>query len=83
MRNRKPLRLGIYKMVSDISGREFPSNEMRELQGDQKGLWCHKSEWNPEHPQLKIRTVRDIQNVPIARPEPPENFPPPPLPEDL
>lgn len=72
-----------YKMVSDISGRVFKSNEMRELEGDQKGLWCHKSEWNPAHPQLKIRARKDDQTVPVARTEPPELFPPPPQPEDL
>jgi hypothetical protein len=72
-----------YNMVSDISGRVFPSDEMRELQGDQKGLWCHRSEWNPAHPQLKIRPRRDDQSVPVARTEPPELFPTPPTPDEL
>ena len=77
------LKLGEHNFISDISGFKFKSGDMRKLQGTQKGLVCHKSEWNPPQPQLKVRGIPDRQNVPNPRVRPPDDFSPPPNPEDL
>lgn len=77
------LKLGDHWVISDISGFKFPASEMKKLTGEQEGLLVHKSEWNPEHPQLKIKARKDEQNVKNVRLRPPDEFPPPPTQDDL
>ena len=82
-RRNKNLRLGQHLAISDISGFKFLSGEMRKLSGTQKGLLCHKSEWNPAHPQLELRSREDKQNVTAARPRQTDQFPTPPTQDEL
>lgn len=77
------LKLGDHWVISDISGFKFPASEMRKLSGEQKGLVCHKSEWNPQHPQLVLRTRADKQTVKLVRLRGEDKFETPPKPEDL
>lgn len=70
-------------MISDISGFKFPASEMKRLTGEQSGLFCHVSEWNPAHPQLKIRARTDDQSVKNVRLRPDDQFPTPPTQDDL
>ena len=69
------LKLGDHWAISDISGFKFPSSEMKVLTGEQAGLLVHFSEWNPAHPQLKIRARKDDQNVKNVRLRPVDEFP--------
>lgn len=69
------LKLGDHWVISDISGFKFPASEMIKLSGEQKGLLCHKSEWNPAHPQLTIRAREDDQSVQNVRLRPVDSFP--------
>ena len=72
MRNILP---GDHWVISDISGFKFPASEMKKLTGEQAGLLVHKSEWNPAHPQLKIKTKEDDQTVTNVRLQPTDAFP--------
>lgn len=69
------LKLGDHWAISDISGFKFPASEMMKLTGEQAGLLVHFSEWNPAHPQLKIRARKDDQNVKNVRLRPDDEFP--------
>ncbi len=69
------LKLGDHWVISDISGFKFPASEMRKLTGEQAGLLCHVSEWNPAHPQLKIKAREDDQSVQNVRLRPEDSFP--------
>lgn len=82
-RSSKTLKLGDHNVISDISGFKHKSSEMRKLSGEQRGLLVHKSEWNPPHPQLKIRGREDKQNVEDPRPRTVDQFPTPPTQDDL
>lgn len=77
------LKLGDHWVISDISGFKFPSSEMMKLTGEKEGLLVHKSEWNPEHPQLKIRARTDDQSVKNVRLRPDDQFPTPPTQDEL
>ena len=72
MRN---LRLGDHWVISDISGFKFPASEMKKLSGEQAGLLVHQSEWNPSHPQLKIKSKEDDQSVTNVRLRTVDEFP--------
>jgi hypothetical protein len=72
MRN---LKSGDHWVISDISGFKFPASEMKKLTGEQAGLLVHKSEWNPAHPQLKIKSREDDQSVSNVRLQPVDEFP--------
>jgi len=72
---RKNLILGDHWVISDISGFKFPASEMRKLTGEQAGLLVHISEWNPAHPQLKIKAREDDQSVTNVRLRPDDQFP--------
>lgn len=69
------LRLGDHWAISDISGFKFPASEMKRLTGEQAGLLVHFTEWNPAHPQLKIRAREDDQSVKNVRLRPTDEFP--------
>ena len=77
------LKIGQHNSISDISGFKFKSSEMVKLTGEQAGLICHKSEWNPAHPQLYIRARKDDQGVIDARVRPADTFPTPPTQDEL
>ena len=77
------LRLGDHNVISDISGFKYKASEMRVLGGEQKGLLVHKSEWNPAHPQLNIRSREDKQNVENTRVRTTDEFPTNPTQDDL
>tara|TARA_R110000822_G_scaffold66315_2_gene162039 strand:- start:966 stop:1208 length:243 start_codon:yes stop_codon:yes gene_type:complete len=72
MRN---IKAGDHWVISDISGFKFPASEMKKLTGEQSGLLVHKSEWNPAHPQLKIRARKDDQSVTNVRLRTVDEFP--------
>ena len=72
---RRRLNLGDHWVISDISGFKFPSSEMKRLTGEQAGLLVHFSEWNPAHPQLKIKARDDDQSVTNVRLRPADQFP--------
>jgi len=72
---KQSIKLGDHWVISDISGFKFPASEMKVLTGDQAGLLVHISEWNPAHPQLKIRSRKDDQNVKNIRLRPVDAFP--------
>lgn len=74
-RSKKHIALGDHWVISDISGFKFPASEMMKLTGEQAGLLVHKSEWNPAHPQLKIRAREDDQSVTNVRLRPVDSFP--------
>ena len=69
------LKLGDHWAISDISGFKSPASEMKKLTGEQAGLLVHFSEWNPEHPQLKIKSRSDDQRVTNVRLRPDDQFP--------
>ena len=62
------IRLGDHWVISDISGFKFPASEICSPD-------CHVSEWNPPHPQLKIRAIPDNQAVSNVRLRVADNFP--------
>ena len=66
--------MGDHNVISDISGFKHKASEMRLLEGEQRGLLVHQSEWNPEHPQLHIRSREDRQNVTNVRVRTPDTF---------
>ncbi len=72
MRNR--YKRGQHNVIDDITGFKEKSGRMRKLQGEQKGLLTKDSNWNPAHPQLKIRARKDKQTVPNVRTRQTENF---------
>lgn len=72
---KKKLKSGDHWVISDISGFKFPASEMKKLTGEQAGLLVHFSEWNPEHPQLRIRARQDDQSVTNVRLRPADQFP--------
>jgi hypothetical protein len=63
----RSIKLGDHWVISDISGFKFPASEMKKLTGEQAGLLVHNSEWNPAHPQLRIRARSDDQSVSNVR----------------
>ena len=71
----KGFKLGDHWAISDISGFKFPASEMKKLTGEQAGLLVHKSEWNPAHPQLKLRGREDDQSVTNVRLRSVDEFP--------
>ena len=73
--SRRKLNLGDHWVIADISGFKFPASEMKKLTGEQAGLLVHFSEWNPEHPQLKIRSRMDDHSVKNVRLRPNDEFP--------
>jgi hypothetical protein len=62
-RRRNNLKIGDNNVIDDITGQKYKASEMRVLSGSQNGLLTHKKNWNPAHPQLKIRSRVDDQNV--------------------
>jgi len=80
---RNTLKLGDNNVISDISGFKHKASEMRKLSGTQKGLLVHRSEWNPAHPQLKIRARKDNQSVRDVRDRPSDKFEDPPTADEL
>jgi hypothetical protein len=72
---RGKLNLGDHWVISDISGFKFPASEMKKLTGEQAGLLVHNSEWNPAHPQLRIRARSDDQSVTNVRLRTTDEFP--------
>lgn len=77
------LRLGDHWVISDISGFKFPASEMKKLTGERAGLLVHISEWNPAHPQLKIKAREDDESVTNVRLRTPDVFPPATTQDDL
>lgn len=76
MGSRKHIKSGDHWVISDISGFKYPASEMKRLTGSQAGLLVHFSEWNPEHPQLKVKARQDDQSVTNVRLRPADQFPP-------
>lgn len=72
MRNRH--KRGDHNVIDDITGFKHKASRMRKLSGDQKGLLTHESNWNPAHPQLKIKAHQDNQQVRNVRVRQPDNF---------
>ena len=72
MRNR--YKRGQHNVIDDITGFKEKSGRMRKLSGEQKGLLTKDMNWNPAHPQLKIKVRGDKQTVPNVRTRQTENF---------
>lgn len=72
MRNR--YKRGEHNVIDDITGFKHKSGQMRKLSGEQAGLLTHNLDWNPAHPQLKIRPRADKQTVQNVRLRQTENF---------
>lgn len=70
-------------IIDDISGFKIKASEAKKLSGEQKGLLTHESQWNPAHPQLRIKGKSDKQNVAKVRLRPPDTFPAPITQDDL
>ena len=83
MSRKRSLRLGDHLVISDISGFKHLASEMKKLTGVQSGLVVHKSEWNPEHPQLHLKSREDKQQVKPVRLRPDDEFPDNISPSDL
>lgn len=63
---------GRHRVICDLSGLEFYSDEMR-LRWD--GLLVHKSHWEPRHPQDFLRARKDrIKPLGPVRPEQEDRF---------
>ncbi len=54
---------GQHNVIDDITGFKYKSGQTRKLSGEQKGLITKNSDWNPAHPQLKIRPRPDKQRL--------------------
>lgn len=80
---RNKVKLGDHWAISDFSGFKFPASEMIELTGENAGLLVHKSEWEPEHPQLRLKARSDDQTVKNVRLRPDPDFKTPPSQDDL
>ena len=65
---------GQHNVIDDITGFKYKSGQVRKLSGEQKGLLTRSLDWNPAHPQLKIRPRPDKQTVPNVRTRQTENF---------
>lgn len=64
---------GVYNMVCDRCGLVFKSDKLRR-DGYNPALYVCKEDYDPPHPQDRLRAVRDKQSVPVARPEPSDRF---------
>lgn len=65
---------GEHNVIDDITGFKEKSGRIRKLSGEQKGLLTKDINWNPAHPQLKIRPRSDKQTVPNVRVRQEANF---------
>lgn len=72
MRNR--YKRGEHNVIDDITGFKYKSGQMQKLSGEQAGLLTRSLDWNPAHPQLKIRPRADKQNVQNVRLRQTEQF---------
>ncbi len=59
--------LGEHNVISDISGFKFKASEMRKMEGVDRDLLVHWTEWNPEQPQLHIESRPDDTSVENVR----------------
>ena len=66
--------LGEHNVISDISGFKHKASEMRKMEGVDRDLLVHWTEWNPEHPQLHIEGRTDDISVPNVRVRPQDKF---------
>jgi hypothetical protein len=65
---------GQHNLIDDLTGFKIKSGDARKLEGDQKGLITHYKNWNPEQPQLRIRSKTDKQTVTNVRERQTDNF---------
>ena len=65
---------GQHNVIDDITGMKYKSGQMQKLSGEQAGLLTRSLDWNPAHPQLKIRSRTDRQTVQNARLRQTEQF---------
>jgi len=57
---------GDYKMQCDVCGFDYRASQMRKRFD---GLWVCSKDWEPRHPQERLRARRDKMSVPVARPD--------------
>ena len=62
---RKPARLGDYKAYCDRTGFRMYASEMRM---EWNGLFVRKESWERRQSQDYVKSKKDNQSVPIARP---------------
>lgn len=55
-----------WNVICDVCGWKFKNKELRKRWD---GAMVCKADWEPRHPQDLIRTPKDDQSVPYARPE--------------
>ena len=65
------LKLGDYNVVCDSCGRKFKASTMRKRWD---GLLVCREDFEHKHPQLSLKVQGDKQQVPIPRPEAPDQF---------
>ena len=63
-----------HNIIDDITGFKHKSGDMKELQGEQKGLFTHRDNWEPINPQLHVKSRKDNQSVSNSRPRQTTNF---------
>jgi len=62
---------GDWWMIDDFSGEKMRRSEARKTWD---GFWVHKDNWEPKHPQLSLKGIKDQQSVKPVRPRPDEFF---------
>lgn len=60
-------RKGDWKAICDICGFEYLASELRK---NSDGLMVCKWDYEDEHPQDHVRSIKDRQKVPWTRPDP-------------
>lgn len=68
IRSRGRAVLGDHNAIDDITGFKYKASEMRKMEGVDKGLLVHSSDWNPEQPQLHLIVKPDDMSIVNARP---------------
>jgi hypothetical protein len=57
---------GDYNSICDYCGRKLKFSALRKTWD---GFYTCKQCWEPRHPQDFVRGVKDVQSVPVTRPE--------------
>lgn len=63
---------GDWNAICAVCGFEYKASEMK--WNNQLQDWTCKWDWEPRHPQERLRAVHDDQSVPWTRSEPSDTF---------
>jgi len=67
----KQYKHGDWNAICDRCGFKYKASELKKTWD---GLWVCKKDWEPRHPQDKIRGIPDDPSVPFTRPDPTDVF---------